>query len=64
MVAFNAALNSICTISGCTVEELDQIPVGSRLANANELRRAARRCVSFFRLLGYTDALKAVILEA
>jgi len=32
-VAFNAALNSICAVSGCTVDELGKVPDGSRLAN-------------------------------
>jgi 2-dehydropantoate 2-reductase len=32
-VAFNAALNSICAVSGCTVDELGRLPDGSRLAN-------------------------------
>ena len=32
-VAFNAALNSICAVSGCTVDQLGLTPDGSRLAN-------------------------------
>lgn len=31
-VAFNAALNSICAVSGCTVDQLGLAPEGSRLA--------------------------------
>ncbi|SEB22475.1 ketopantoate reductase family protein [Variovorax sp. YR216] len=31
-VAFNAALNSICAVSGCTVDQLELAPEGSRLA--------------------------------
>jgi 2-dehydropantoate 2-reductase len=32
-VAFNAALNSICAVSGCTVDQLGLTPDGSRLAD-------------------------------
>lgn len=32
-VAFNAALNSICAVSGCTVDQLGLTPDGGRLAN-------------------------------
>lgn len=31
-VAFNAALNSICAVTGCTVDELDLVPGGRALA--------------------------------
>lgn len=31
-VAFNAALNSICAVTGCTVDQLGSTPEGSRLA--------------------------------
>ena len=32
-VAFNAALNSICAVSGCTVDQLGLVPDGKRLAD-------------------------------
>lgn len=32
-VAFNAALNGICAVSRCTVDELGKVPDGRRLAN-------------------------------
>ena len=31
-VAFNAALNTICAVTGCTVDQLGSTPEGSRLA--------------------------------
>jgi 2-dehydropantoate 2-reductase len=31
-VAFNAALNSLCAVSGCTVDQLDRVPDGAALA--------------------------------
>jgi 2-dehydropantoate 2-reductase len=31
-VAFNAALNSLCAVTGCTVDQLDRIPDGAALA--------------------------------
>lgn len=44
-VAFNAALNSICAVAGCTVDELGKVPDGSRLANevVTEVLSVARR---------------------
>jgi 2-dehydropantoate 2-reductase len=31
-VAFNAALNSVCAVTGCTVDQLDAVPGGRELA--------------------------------
>ncbi|WP_277588548.1 ketopantoate reductase family protein [Pseudomonas chlororaphis] len=33
-VAFNAALNSLCAVTGCTVGQLDAVPQGTALARA------------------------------
>lgn len=44
-VAFNAALNSICAVSGCTVDQLGLTPDGVRLANqvVSEVLSVAKR---------------------
>ena len=44
-VAFNAALNSICAVSGCTVDQLGSAPDGGRLADTvvSEVLSVARQ---------------------
>ena len=44
-VAFNAALNSICAVSGCTVDQIGLTPDGRRLADevVSEVLSVARR---------------------
>jgi 2-dehydropantoate 2-reductase len=44
-VAFNAALNSICAVSGCTVDQLGLTPDGRRLADdvVSEVLSVAQR---------------------